>query len=355
MKSSPHSGIHRTAAQGFIAPEAAHSALMTSRQAPIPSGFKATSTAEQALGGRDLSGKTAIVTGGYSGLGLETTRVLAQAGATVIVPARSTAKAYAALEGMVGVEHGVIDLMDPASIDAFASAFIASGRKLDMLVNSAGIMAAPLERDARGYEVQFSANHLGHFQLTARLWPALRRAGDARVVSVSSRGHRRAPVDFDDPNFERRPYDKWAAYGQSKTANVLFALALDKRGEPHGVRAFAVHPGSIFTDLARHLSADDLRSLGIAPDAPTALPAGKSVDEGGDFRTVQQGAATAVWCAATPQLAGMGGVYCENVDVAEAVPADREGPGVRPWAIDANAAERLWPLSEKLTGVPFNV
>jgi NAD(P)-dependent dehydrogenase (short-subunit alcohol dehydrogenase family) len=328
---------------------------MTSPQAPIHSGFNATTTALQALDGRDLSGKTVIVTGGYSGLGLETTRVLAQAGATVVVPARSPDKARKALAGMARVEQAALDLMDPASIDAFASSFIASGRPLHILVNSAGIMATPLARDARGYESQFSSNHLGHFQLTARLWPALRKAGGARVVSVASRAQRICGVDFEDPNFERRAYDKWKAYGQSKSANVLFAVGLDRRGEAHGVRAFALHPGSILTDLARDLNDDDLRALGVSPgDAHGHVPAGKSAAEGGDFKTVAQGAATAVWCATSAQLDGMGGVYCENVDVAVAVPADHADPsGVRPWAIAPELAERLWPLSEKLTGVSF--
>jgi NAD(P)-dependent dehydrogenase (short-subunit alcohol dehydrogenase family) len=329
---------------------------MTSQQAPIPSGFSPTATAQEALGGRNLHGKTVIVTGGYSGLGLETVRVLAEAGARVVVPARSPDKARAALEGIPRIEQAAIDLLDPASIDAFARGFLESGRALDILVNSAGVMASPLMRDARGYESQFSANHLGHFQLVARLWPALRAAkGGARVVSVSSRGHRIAGVDFDDPQFERRSYERWAAYGQSKSANALFAVGLDRRGEPHGVRAFSVHPGSILTDLARHLSDDDLaKSFGVSRAEPGYIPPGKSVSEGGDFKTVPQGAATSVWCAANAQLEGMGGVYCENVDVAQAVPADHpDAAGVRPWAIDAASAERLWTMSEKLTGVAF--
>ncbi|HEX4386299.1 MAG TPA: SDR family NAD(P)-dependent oxidoreductase, partial [Myxococcales bacterium] len=231
---------------------------MTSQQAPIQSGFNAQTTAEEALGSRDLRGKIAIVTGGYSGIGLETTRVLAKAGATVIVPARTKEKATKALSGLGGVELGEMELSDPASVDAFAVKFMASGRPLHLLINNAGVMACPLERDARGFERQFAVNHLGHFQLTARLWPSLLKARGARVVAVSSRGHRRAGVDFDDPNFVSRPYDRWVAYGQSKSANVLFAVALDKRGEADGVRAFAVHPGGIITDLIRHMSEEEL-------------------------------------------------------------------------------------------------
>ena len=322
------------------------------KQAPIPSGFGPETTAQEALGNQDLTGKIVIVTGGYSGIGLETSRVLAEAGATVIVPARTPDKAKAAVEGIPRLELEALDLMDPASIDSFVQRFLASGRPLDILINSAGIMASPLQRDSRGYESQFATNHLGHFQLTARLLPALQKAGQARVVTVSSRGHRLDGVDFEDPNFEQREYDKWKAYGQSKSANVLFALELDKRGQSHGIRAFAVHPGLILTDLSRHLTEDEIgRPKQL--DADKEKPADKSADQ---MKTVEQGAATSVWCATSPQLEGKGGVYCEDVDIAEAVPGDSlKGSGVRPWAIDSTFAARLWDLSEKLTGVKFSI
>ena len=323
---------------------------MTSTQAPIGSGFGRTTTAKQALTGRDLTGLRAIVTGGYAGLGLETARILSRAGAHVIVPARDMDKAKRALAGLPAVELAALDLADPASIDAFTAEVVGSAQPLHILVNSAGIMAPPLTRDGRGYEIQFATNHLGHFQLTAGLWPALRRAGGARVVSVSSAGHRLAPVDFDDPDFQRRPYDKWAGYGQSKTANALFALALDRRGEAEGVRAFSLHPGSIVTDLARHLDAADLRRVGAIDEAGNPRPR----EENG-FKTVAEGAATQVWCATSPQIDGMGGVYCEDCDIAVAVGPDpaNHGPGVRPWAMDPEAAERLWTLSEQRIGRPF--
>jgi NAD(P)-dependent dehydrogenase (short-subunit alcohol dehydrogenase family) len=238
------------------------------------------------------------------------------------------------------VEIESLDLSDPTSIDAFAARFSASGRPVHILVNNAGIMATPLVRDARGFESQLATNHLGHFQLTARLWPALRRAHGARVVSLSSRGHRRAAVDFDDPHFERRAYDKWIAYGQSKTANALFALALDARGEAHRVRAFSVHPGGVMTELVRSLSDEELRAIVTDASAMSA------------FKNTEQGAATSVWCATSTQLEGMGGVYCEDVDIAEAVAADFPEPrGVRPWAMDRDLAERLWTKSEEWTGV----
>lgn len=190
----------------------------------------------------------------------------------------------------------------------------------------------------------------GHFQLAARLWPALVKAGGARVVSVSSRGHRIAGVDFADVNFERRAYEKWTAYGQSKTANVLFALELDKRGQAHGVRAFSVHPGRILTDLARHLSYDELRGMGALDEAGNRIPAGQT----SHMKTVQQGAATSVWCAVSPLLDGKGGVYCEDADIAPvAESGDSHQPGVQDWAIDPGNALRLWELSEAMTGVTF--
>ena len=324
---------------------------MPSTQAPINSGFNRKTTAEEALGGRDLTGLNVIVTGGYSGLGLETTRVLAGAGANVLVPVRTPGKGAAALAAMPRVEQAQLDLLDPASIDRFAADYPATGRPLHILVNSAGVMATPLMRDARGYEAQFATNHLGHFHLAARLWPALVAAKGARVVAVSSRGHRIGGVDFEDPNFHRREYSKWKSYGQSKSANVLFSVALDTRGEAHGVRAFSLHPGSIPTDLSRHLSDAEMIASGFR-DENGQVPADK-IDL---YKTVEQGAATSVWCAANRRLEGLGGVYCDDVEIAEAVTADtKEEAGVRPWAIDPALAERLWGLSEDLTGVKFVV
>jgi NAD(P)-dependent dehydrogenase (short-subunit alcohol dehydrogenase family) len=314
---------------------------MTSKQEPVNSGYSAQTTAREVMGDRRLDGAVAVVTGGYAGVGLETTRVLAAAGAHVIVPARTADRARAALAGLDRVEIERLDLGDPASIDAFAARFLASGRPLHLLLNNAGIMATPLTRDARGFESQLATNHLGHFQLTARLWPALRKAQGARVVALTSRGHVRASVDLDDAHFTGRPYDKWVAYGQSKTANALFALALDARGEAHGVRAFSVHPGAIMTDLVRHMSAAELDAI-------------RAANAGDFYKTTEQGAATSVWCATSPQLAGMGGVYCEDVDIAAAVAADSPGKtGVRPWARDPELAERLWRKSEEWTGASF--
>jgi len=311
---------------------------MTTKQAPIHSGYGPTTTARQVLGDKRLDGKVAIVTGGYVGIGLETTRALAGAGATVIVPARSPEKARAALASIDRVEQETIDLSDPASVDAFAGRFMASGRPLHLLVNNAGIMAITFARNGRGFELQFATNHLGHFHLTARVWPALVKARGARVVTLTSRGHMRASVDLDDPSFERRPYDKWKAYGQSKSANALFALELDARGEKHGVRAFSVHPGAVETELARDVPEAELSAL------LAQLPQG--------LKKPDAGAATSVWCATSSALDGMGGVYCEDVDIAEAVPADSKSlSGARPWILDRDLAGRLWTKSETWTGV----
>jgi NAD(P)-dependent dehydrogenase (short-subunit alcohol dehydrogenase family) len=315
-------------------------------QKPLPSGFGAKTTAEEALAGRDLRGKVAIVTGGHAGLGLETTRVLSNAGATVVIGARDPKKARAAVAEMKNVEVGQLDLASPSSIDRFASEFLDSNRALDLLINNAGIMATPLMRDDRGYELQFATNHLGHFQLTARLWESLKRSGNARVVALTSFGHRWGGVDLSDPNFDSRPYDKWLAYAQSKSANSLFAVELDQRGQEHGIRAFAVHPGGIITDLLRYMTDEELKAYGIVRENGVI----KNLPD--RFKTVEQGAATTIWCAVSPQLNNKGGVYCADCDISPMVPADSElNNGVRAWAVDKAAAEALWTLSEKLTSV----
>jgi NAD(P)-dependent dehydrogenase (short-subunit alcohol dehydrogenase family) len=320
--------------------------IQDTEQKPLHTGFGPTTTAAEVAAGIDLVGKVAVVTGGSSGIGSETARVLAAAGARVIVGARDTGKAGRALAGVSNVEVWPLDLADPESIDRFAGRYAGLGGALDILINNAGVMAAPLTRDRRGYEIQFATNHLGHFQLAVRLWEPLRRAGAARVVSLSSVGHRRATVDLDDPNFERRAYDKWAAYGQSKSANALFAVELDRRGREQGVRAFAVHPGGILTDLVRHMTDDELAAYGIVRVEGELQPPKTG------YKTVEQGAATSVWCAVSSALAGKGGVYCEDCDIATAVPADSKLLyGVRPWAVDKAVAQALWDLSERLTGL----
>jgi Dehydrogenases with different specificities (related to short-chain alcohol dehydrogenases) len=332
---------------------------MSSKQRPINSGFNAASTTADVMAGIDLSGKTAIVTGGYSGLGLETVRVLTSAGASVIVPARDINKAADALKDLKNVEIGEMDFLDPGSIDAFAAKFLASGHPLHTLVNSAGIMALPkLTLDKRGYEYHFATNHLGHFQLTLRLIPALRRAKGARVVSLSARAHQLSKVFFDDPNFEHREYRPMLGYAQSKTANILFAVGLDAREKANGIRAFAVHPGSIITNLGRNFTPEQLRTFDVIDEQGKPI-----IDPEKGLKTVEQGAATQVWCATSPQLEGIGGVYCADVNIAPLAQLE-EGKkmndveasenrliGVMPYAVDTEEANRLWNLSEKLTGV----
>jgi NAD(P)-dependent dehydrogenase (short-subunit alcohol dehydrogenase family) len=317
---------------------------MTTAQHKIPSGFGPTSTAADVLAGIDLSGKLAIVTGGYSGLGLETTRALADAGAHVIVPARRRATAEEALADIAGVEIDELDLGDLDSVRAFADRFLATGRGIDIVIGSAGIMACPQTRVGPGWEAQFATNHLGHFALVNRLWPAINPG--VRLVSVSSRGHHFSPIRWDDVQFEQG-YDKWLAYGQAKTANVLFAVQLDKLGQDRGVRAFALHPGEILTNLARHIPQEERVAQGWVDEQGNTT---------GTFKTPQAGAATQVWAATSPQLDGMGGVYLEDCDVAEPAPQGDSRDvafrvGVRDYAIDPEQAARLWTLSAELTGV----
>jgi NAD(P)-dependent dehydrogenase (short-subunit alcohol dehydrogenase family) len=328
---------------------------MRTPQEPVGSGFGAASTTNDVIQGVDLSGKTAIVTGGYAGLGLETTRTLVSVGARVVVPARDRDKARHALAGIERVEIEGMDLIDPASVEAFADRFLASGRRLDILVNSAGIMALPeLTLDDRGYEYHFATNHLGHFELTTRLLPALRAAKGARVVSVSAWAHRLSAVVFDDVNFTRREYKPMLGYAQSKTANILFAVGLDARERENGLRAFSLHPGSILTDLGRNFTEEQLKAFGVL-DAN-----GKRIlDPSRQLKTIEQGAATQVWCATSSRLNGLGGVYCENVEIARVVPPDERSGwvsddsgrkvGVMPSAIDPVSAERLWSVSVEMT------
>ncbi|WP_328420231.1 SDR family NAD(P)-dependent oxidoreductase [Streptomyces sp. NBC_00443] len=316
---------------------------MSTAQHKIGSGFGAASTADDVLHGIDLTGKLAIVTGGYSGLGLETARALTKAGAHVVVPARRRAAAEEALSGLAGVEVDELDLGDLESVRGFAERFLASGRTVDIVIDNAGIMACPETRVGPGWEAQFATNHLGHFALVNRLWPAI-EPGGARVVSVSSRGHHLSGIRWDDVHW-RQGYDKWEAYGQAKTANVLFAVHLDKLGADHGVRAFSLHPGGILTPLQRHLAKEEMVERGW-------------IDEQGNmlhpeaFKTAEQGAATQVWAATSPQLNGMGGVYLEDCDIAEPASDDAADPsGVKAWATDPEQAARLWTLSAELTGV----
>ncbi|WP_026425607.1 SDR family NAD(P)-dependent oxidoreductase [Actinokineospora inagensis] len=306
---------------------------MSTAQHKIGSGFDEHSTAQEVLAGIDLTGSLAVVTGGYSGLGLETTRALVDAGAEVVVPARRPDQATTALADLPRVRIDHMDLADLDTVAAFADRLLDAGRPIDILIGNAGIMACPETRVGPGWEAQFATNHLGHFALANRLWPLLADGG-ARVISVSSAGHRRSPIRWDDIHFTTG-YDKWQAYGQAKTANILFAVHLDALAAPAGVRAFAVHPGPILTPLQRHLTQAEMVEAGwIHPDG---TPANLT------FKSPQQGAATQVWAATTPHLSTHGGVYCLDCDIAN--PTD-----VHDYATDPTQAARLWTLSANLTG-----
>jgi NAD(P)-dependent dehydrogenase (short-subunit alcohol dehydrogenase family) len=314
---------------------------MITPQHPVGSGFGAGSTASEVLEGIDLSGTLAVVTGGYSGIGLETTRALAGAGATVIVPARRPEAAREAIAGIGGAEVGTLDLGELDSVAAFAQGMLDAGRPIDIVIDSAGIMACPEARVGDGWEAQFATNHVGHYALVNRLWPLLAQGG-GRVVAVASAGHRRTGIRWDDVQFTRG-YDKWQAYGQAKTANVLFAVQLDALGQDAGVRAFALHPGGIMTPLQRHLSQEEMRAAGWIDEE------GRPINPG--FKSPEQGAATQVWAATSAALDGMGGVYCEDCEIAEVNDEESPRTGVRSWAIDPGQAQRLWELSAQLTGV----
>ena len=269
--------------------------------------FGMRSTAADVVEGLDLSGKVAVVTGASSGLGVETARALAGAGAHVVIPGRSPDKLAGVVEdikstsGNSNVETGAMDLGDLDSVRAWADAFVASGKKLHMLINNAGIMATPHRKTTQGFESQFGTNHLGHFVLFGHLLPALEKGaadGGARVVALSSTGHRISDVSLDDPNFETTEYEKWTAYGRAKTANALFALELDTRFKDRGIRAFSVHPGGIMTGLQRDMDPEEFKVLGWVNEKGEVHPG---------FKTVEQGGATAAWCATAPELEGEGG------------------------------------------------
>ncbi len=316
---------------------------MIDRQQPMTSPFGYRSTASEVLAGHALAGKTAIVTGGYSGLGFETVKVLSAAGVSVVVPARRPEPAAAALAGMPGVTVAAMDLADLDSVAAFTAARRADGTPVDLVMNVAGVMASPSGRTAQGWESQFGTNHLGHFALVGGIAELL--TDGARVISYSSVAHYRSPVRFDDINFERDAYDPWVAYGQSKTANALFAVALDARGAGRGIHAYSLHPGGIMTDLQRHMDPAELRARGWVDEEGRPNPL---------FKTPEQGAATGLWAATATELLDRGGVYCEDCTVKGVVPddhADITTGGVKAWAIDADAAERLYALSVDATGL----
>jgi NAD(P)-dependent dehydrogenase (short-subunit alcohol dehydrogenase family) len=315
---------------------------------PDRSAFGAQTTASEVVAGLDLSNVSAIVTGASGGLGAESARALAERGARVTITARDAGKGEAAAEairkstGNDRVDVMALELTSPDSVRAFAAKFASRHRRLNVLLCNAGVMACPLDRTAEGWEMQFATNHLGHYLLTGLLLPLLVESAPSRVVSVSSRGHRFSPVVFEDIHFERRPYDKWESYGQAKTANVLFAVELDRRLAERGVRANALHPGGIVTELGRHLSPADIEEL------MSRAPGGTF-----EWKTPEQGAATSVWAATAPELEGRGGLYLEDCRIASPRASEDDPGGFEPYTRDPAAARRLWTVSEEHVGERF--
>ncbi|MBB84633.1 MAG: short-chain dehydrogenase [Deltaproteobacteria bacterium] len=313
--------------------------------------FNADTTAEEAAGAIDLSGKTIVLTGGSAGLGVEAARVLALRGAKIVSVVRDEAKGKAAAETIrervpgADIELALLDLFDLDSVRRGADDIAARFPKIDRLINNAGVMMCPLGRTKEGLDTQLGTNHLGHFVLTARLIENVIAGSPARIVNLSSGGHRMSPLRFDDPFFERDEYDKFVAYGQAKTANVLFSVGLDKRYKDRGVRSYAVHPGAIHTELARHMEGDDVKHL----------MAMRPQSEPMKFKSVEAGAATTVWAATSPELDGQGGVYCEDCGVAPTIDTPGESLGVCSYALDEDQADRLWALSEEWSGEKFAV
>ncbi|WP_394618578.1 SDR family NAD(P)-dependent oxidoreductase [Lentzea sp. JNUCC 0626] len=325
---------------------------MFEKQRPLGTGFTAASTTDDVLKGIDLTGKHAIVTGGNAGLGLETTRALSAAGASVTIGARDPERAAAAVAGLDRVEVSRLDLLNPASVTAFAERHLTTGRPVDVLVNNAGIGAETRELDARGYEKVFATNHLGHFQLTLALLPAL---PGARVVTLTSGGHRLSDIRWDDLHFATG-FDAGASYGQAKTANVLFTVELERRYAATGLHAYAVHPGiAVATTLARGdgmFPVEALKAMGLIDDAGEPI-----IDPDTERKTPKQAASTVVFAATSPLLDDIGGVYLKNNDIApvDATPFDGTigtAPitDVAPHALDPESARRLWELSERMVG-----
>ena len=314
--------------------------------------FNDTTTTNDVLNGIDLNGKRVLITGGASGLGAETARALAAKGAEVIIAARDMKKAQSvkdaiiASTGNANIHLETLELASLAKIRTFAEQIIAKYDSLNIVINNAGIMACPQGKTEDGFELQFGSNHIGHFYMTCLIMPAILRGAPARIVSLSSLGHRTSPVVFDDIHFENRDYEKWSSYGQSKTANALFAVALHKRLAAKGVEVYAVHPGVIETNLARHMSAEDIAAMRARVSNPETKQRIKSVE---------QGAATSVYAATAPALTGKGGVYLEDCNIAKEVADDDMASvdGIRRYAIDPANAEKLWAASEEMVGQKF--
>jgi NAD(P)-dependent dehydrogenase (short-subunit alcohol dehydrogenase family) len=307
--------------------------------------FGAQSTAREVIEGHNLDGREAIVTGGASGIGVETVRALALAGARVVIATRDSVKGEAVAATLrretqsEKIEFRSLDLSSLQSVKKFVADFLTLRRELHLLINNAGIMAAPLAYTDAGLESQFGTNHIGHFCLTVGLLPALMEAGQARVVSLSSLGHRRSEVHFDDINFRHRAYDPWLGYGQSKTANILFAVGMAQRFASKGIKTNAVHPGGIMTGLQKYVPLEEQKKMGWIDESGRPNPR---------MKTTEQGAATSIWAAVAPELDNISGQYLEDCAIAKPWSDDRPMSGVKSYALDPTNAERLWSISEKV-------
>ena len=318
--------------------------MISNDQKNLNSGFGAKSEPSEILDGINLSGKTAIVTGGYSGIGVETTRALSEAGANVIIPARRPEEAMVALDGIIPKDHIFeMDLSDLESIKRFTD-LVKKNLSLNILINNAGIMACPESKTSNGWDLQFAVNHIGHFVLTHELIDTMDQSSGARIINLSSTAHKFSGICWDDIHFSNS-YDKWVSYGQSKTATSLFSIELDRRFKDKNIRSFAVHPGGIFTPLQRHLQQEEMVAMGW-------LNADGSLSElaKAGFKSSTQGASTSLWAATSSQLDNKGGLYCENCDVANLAGGSPEERyfGVRDWAVDPSEAEKLWHCTEKM-------
>ena len=322
--------------------------MISNLQKPIISGFDSKSDADKIVKEKDLSGKIAIVTGGYSGIGLETSRALVAIGAKVIIPAKRTEVAVQNLEGIVSKENIVeMDLGNLNSVRKFTEDFKESFGKLDLLINNAGIMACPETRIGNGWESQFAVNHIGHFLLTKELMNLMAENNGARFVSLSSSAHSLTGILWDDIHFHNNPYDKWMAYGQSKTASSLIAIEFHRRMIDKGVSGYSVHPGGIITPLQRHLENAEMVALGWMDEDGSPSEMAKNF-----FKTTSQGASTSLWCATSSSIDNIGGVFCEDCDVAsrknEVDESLQRYFGVADWAIDTDEASKLWGITEKM-------
>lgn len=317
--------------------------------------FNAKSTTDDVLSGVDLSGKRFLVTGVSAGLGVETARALAAHGADVVGAARDLAKAEgataavrsAAKAGGGSFELIRLDLASLASVRAATDELVADGRKFDVVITNAGVMAAPFGKTEDGFETQFGTNHLGHFTFVNRIASLIKDGG--RLVSLASSGHRFSNIDLEDPNFDRGDYDPWIAYGRAKTANILFAVEFDRRHKDRGIRAAALHPGGIHTELGRHLDEGALEALLEQINATARATGGEEFE----FKSIPQGAATSVWAAAVADPAEIGGRYLEDCHVAELAEGDGLRAGVRAYAIAPDNARALWAKSEEMVGETF--